>query len=211
MSMIDFTKLAKRPRWWRILATRLFWPAPIMIHGGELDPNGAYYMISDRGLWTGTLDWYEGASAEAARKRERENLMWQVAQRDGRVNTLTSALDRIRFLLIEHEDDGVASIDFLGNSYCMVNVTQMHQVLDNALGPKWSTLVLAALERAEAERDALSARVAVLEDSLLTQNDKIEGLTCDLRLAVETAYHRGATEWTRLNYPRWFAELEASQ
>lgn len=39
--------------------------------------------------------------------------------------------------------------------------------------------------------------------------DKIEGLTEDLLSAVKTAYQRGAVEWTRLNYPQWFAHIAA--
>ena len=35
--------------------------------------------------------------------------------------------------------------------------------------------------------------------------DEVEGLTAD------TAYHRGAKEWTRLNYPKWFERLEAAR
>lgn len=37
--------------------------------------------------------------------------------------------------------------------------------------------------------------------------DKIEGLDSDLFQAVSTAYHRGAVDWTRLNYPKWFERL----
>lgn len=40
-------------------------------------------------------------------------------------------------------------------------------------------------------------------------NDKIEGLEADLENAVETAFGRGATEWTRLNYPNSYARLTA--
>ena len=58
----------------------------------------------------------------------------------------------------------------------------------------------ARAEKAEAERDALAERVRVLED-------KVEGLTDDLESAVEVAFKRGATEWTRLNYPKRFAAL----
>ena len=39
--------------------------------------------------------------------------------------------------------------------------------------------------------------------------DKIDGLSADLDNAVETAFKRGATEWTRLNYPEQFARLSA--
>lgn len=31
--------------------------------------------------------------------------------------------------------------------------------------------------------------------------DEIKGLEADLESAVKTAFKRGATEWTRLNYP----------
>lgn len=37
--------------------------------------------------------------------------------------------------------------------------------------------------------------------------DKVDGLLSDLDSAVEVAYERGATEWTRLNYPAQFARL----
>lgn len=56
-------------------------------------------------------------------------------------------------------------------------------------------------------RDALRAAA----DEIETKADKIEGLTCDLRMAVETAYKRGATWWTEMNYPKWFAEFEAAK
>lgn len=39
--------------------------------------------------------------------------------------------------------------------------------------------------------------------------DSVSGLTADLMLAVETAYDRGATEWTRLNYPQWHDQIAA--
>lgn len=32
-------------------------------------------------------------------------------------------------------------------------------------------------------------------------NGRIEGLEADLESAVEVAYHRGAQDWVRLNYP----------
>ena len=38
--------------------------------------------------------------------------------------------------------------------------------------------------------------------------DKIEGLEAELEQAVIVAYKRGATEWTRLNYPELFDRLE---
>jgi len=39
--------------------------------------------------------------------------------------------------------------------------------------------------------------------------DKVDGLTADLRSAVEVAFLRGATEWVRLNYPADFKRLSA--
>ena len=39
--------------------------------------------------------------------------------------------------------------------------------------------------------------------------DKVDGLTADLREAVEVAFLRGATEWVRLNYPADFKRLSA--
>jgi hypothetical protein len=39
--------------------------------------------------------------------------------------------------------------------------------------------------------------------------DKIEGLEADLENAVETAFKRGATEWTLMNYPDLYARFNA--
>lgn len=47
-------------------------------------------------------------------------------------------------------------------------------------------------------------------DEIERLRDSNEGLTCDLRMAVQTAYNRGATEWARLNYPQWIEWLESS-
>lgn len=69
-------------------------------------------------------------------------------------------------------------------------------------------IILQRPDRFSAETIAEAVQTAA--DLIATQADKIEGLTCDLRMAVETAYKRGATEWTRLNYPKWFAEFEAA-
>ena len=40
-------------------------------------------------------------------------------------------------------------------------------------------------------------------------DDKIEGLTADLRCAVQVAWRRGAKDWARLNYPQWVEWLES--
>lgn len=37
--------------------------------------------------------------------------------------------------------------------------------------------------------------------------DKVDGLSSDLTSAVEVAFKRGATEWTRLNYPEQYTRL----
>lgn len=55
--------------------------------------------------------------------------------------------------------------------------------------------------------DALRAAA----DQIERLADSLDGTRCDLRLAVETAYHRGATEWTRMNYPGVFADLQAAK
>jgi hypothetical protein len=41
--------------------------------------------------------------------------------------------------------------------------------------------------------------------------DKVEGLDSDLMDAVEVCYERGATEYVRLNYPKWFERFEAAK
>lgn len=46
-------------------------------------------------------------------------------------------------------------------------------------------------------------RVAEMED-------RVDGLNADLFNAVETAHGRGATEWARLNYPKWIERIEAN-
>lgn len=47
-------------------------------------------------------------------------------------------------------------------------------------------------------------------DILREAEDKIEGLEADLESAVETAFKRGATEWTRLNYPDLYARFNTT-
>jgi hypothetical protein len=55
-----------------------------------------------------------------------------------------------------------------------------------------------------------SAALRAAADEIERLKDALGGTRCDLRLAVETAYRRGASEWTRLNYPDVFADLQAS-
>ena len=66
--------------------------------------------------------------------------------------------------------------------------------------------VSARLRESAAERQRHAPEAA---DRIEWLEDKVEGLTADLENAVEVAYRRGATEWTRLNYPDLFARLEA--
>lgn len=54
-----------------------------------------------------------------------------------------------------------------------------------------------------------SAAVTVPLADLRAALDKIDGLDEDLHSAVQVAFRRGATEWTRRNYPGWHAEFAA--
>ena len=44
--------------------------------------------------------------------------------------------------------------------------------------------------------------------ALRDQQDRHEGMEEDLYQAVLVAYRRGAVEWTRLNYPKWFGWIK---
>jgi hypothetical protein len=67
---------------------------------------------------------------------------------------------------------------------------------------------IVALEtEAQCDREYVDAQRCKIEEL----NDKIDGLESDLTSAVEVAFKRGATEWTRLNYPDLYRKLsEAS-
>jgi hypothetical protein len=52
--------------------------------------------------------------------------------------------------------------------------------------------------------DNLHISLAYAVDEL---TDKVEGLSADLDAAVEVAFHRGAIDWVRLNYPQHFERL----
>lgn len=70
-------------------------------------------------------------------------------------------------------------------------------------GAEGSILLSASVANEHAaDLRSLLARVSALEGSN-------EGLTADLHDAVQTAYNRGATEWARLNYPKWIEWLES--
>ena len=45
----------------------------------------------------------------------------------------------------------------------------------------------------------------------MTAADKIEGLEADLTDAVETAFRRGAVEWTKSNHPKQYEMLNSSK
>ncbi|GEM_PF-4474190 len=64
-------------------------------------------------------------------------------------------------------------------------------------------------------RDGLVALLDEAAACIRELVDSREGVNEDLYQAVLVAYRRGATEWTRLNYPQWFnaivAGREASQ
>lgn len=59
------------------------------------------------------------------------------------------------------------------------------------------------------------ALMSVIARALMAERerwqDKVEGLECDLESAVEVAFNRGATEWTRLNYPKLNERLSKAQ
>jgi ABC-type Fe3+-hydroxamate transport system substrate-binding protein len=60
---------------------------------------------------------------------------------------------------------------------------------------------------ANAEREGMKRAAEQIEEL----QDKIDGLSADLDNAVAVAYHRGALDWTRLNYPEHFARFEAGE
>lgn len=80
------------------------------------------------------------------------------------------------------------------------------QFRNRFLGPvgpaKWSGWFNGEPEGGEANGYEYEHRTLYTEEEY---NDKVEGLTADLEMAVLTAYKRGATEWTRLNYPDWYS------
>ena len=53
----------------------------------------------------------------------------------------------------------------------------------------------------------LNEAAAALRD----QQDRREGMEEDLYQAVLVAYRRGAVEWARLNYPKWFDAISTGR
>jgi hypothetical protein len=60
------------------------------------------------------------------------------------------------------------------------------------------------------EAQGKDVAIITCPDKILMLMDKIEGLEADIDNAVETAFKRGATEWTRLNYPEHYKRLTAA-
>ena len=56
--------------------------------------------------------------------------------------------------------------------------------------------------------DPLHAEAAA---ALRDQQGRHEGMEEDLYQAVLVAYRRGAVEWTRLNYPKWFDAISTGR
>jgi len=65
-----------------------------------------------------------------------------------------------------------------------------------------------ALETETRMRKDQDRRLEAAEARVAELTDKVEGLEADLDSAVEVAFWHGATEWTRLNYPKQFAALK---
>lgn len=91
---------------------------------------------------------------------------------------------------------------------------------------RYGTWVLnARAEASEKERDSWrwaatqQQEITKFAESALTAErakterltDKVDGLEADLESAVEVAFKRGATEWTRLNYPDRFTALSGQE
>ena len=55
--------------------------------------------------------------------------------------------------------------------------------------------------------DHITQAAAALRD----QQDRHEGMEEDLYQAVLVAYRRGAVEWARLNYPKWFDAISTGR
>lgn len=87
-------------------------------------------------------------------------------------------------------------------------------MIDGCKTPSYRTFAPATASHRERVALAFCASLSHEEsamEAIAELRDTVEGLTCDLRLAVETAYHRGATDWTRMNYPRIYAALTTKE
>tara|TARA_R110002051_G_scaffold325869_1_gene432692 strand:+ start:33151 stop:33330 length:180 start_codon:yes stop_codon:yes gene_type:complete len=57
----------------------------------------------------------------------------------------------------------------------------------------------------------LKQMVKILDGQLSEAHDKIEALESELADAVETAYRRGAVEWTKSNFPKIYKKLKEGE
>lgn len=57
----------------------------------------------------------------------------------------------------------------------------------------------------------MASHIEALEAENVRLSDKVDGLKSDLDNAIETAYHRGAVDWVRMNYPKHFASLSQAK
>lgn len=60
------------------------------------------------------------------------------------------------------------------------------------------------------EAEGKDLAVITAPDKITALIDEIEALRSDLDSAVEVAFKRGATEWTRLNYPEHYKRFTAA-
>ena len=85
--------------------------------------------------------------------------------------------------------------------------------MSDNLGPL--TVANGRAEYAEAKLMSVTAARNALVDLLAAEQKKsdlaigkVEGLESDLYNAVQTAYHRGAVDWVKWNYPRYYEQLK---
>lgn len=64
------------------------------------------------------------------------------------------------------------------------------------------------LAGAQDARSRLTTQLAECESANLRMAEKIECLDSDLYLAVQVAYNRGAVDWVRLNYPKYYSQFK---
>ena len=66
----------------------------------------------------------------------------------------------------------------------------------------------AKLMSVTAARNELASQLAAEQKKSDLAIGKVEGLESDLYNAVQTAYHRGAVDWVKWNYPRYYEQLK---
>ena len=104
-------------------------------------------------------------------------------------------------------DDKPVGIEVFGLGEALTN----YEAFVRLANPETIKALLAERDSLLAAKEADGRQKRAYLDEIDRLKDTVEGLTCDLRLAVETAYHRGATDWTRLNYPRIYAALTTKE